>query len=111
MPSAYAAVKSMRSPRASIGRLKVSVPLTALCDSFFPRIMIRRRRPVPIGTVSLSTCFHADAAALAALGTQHVLGVARALNFHGGYFDQRAEVWSRDGALLASSQQMVYFKE
>jgi acyl-CoA thioesterase len=85
--------------------------LTALCDSFFPRIMIRRRRPVPIGTVSLSTCFHAEAAALAALGTQHVLGVARALNFHGGYFDQRAEVWSRDGALLASSQQMVYFKE
>lgn len=85
--------------------------LTALCDSFFPRIMIRRRRRVAIGTISMSTCFHADVQALAAQGAHHVLGVARALNFHGGYFDQRAEAWGRDGTLLATSQQMVYFKE
>lgn len=84
--------------------------LTAICDSFFPRVMIRRRHPVPIGTVSMSTCFHADAAALASQGTRHVLGVARAMNIAGGYFDQRAEVWGSDGALLATSQQMVYFK-
>ena len=39
----------------------------------------------------------------------HVLGVARVLRYHAGFFDQRAEVWSHSGQLLASSQQMVYF--
>ena len=83
--------------------------LAALCDSFFPRVMIRRRRYGPIGTISMHSCFHADAAALAEQGTRHVLGVARVLRYHAGFFDQRAEVWSDSGQLLASSQQMVYF--
>ena len=68
--------------------------LASLCDSFFPRIFVRRREIVPIGTVSLTTYFHADAATLAAQGERHVLGSARALNFRYGYFDQSAEVWS-----------------
>lgn len=84
--------------------------LAAICDSFFPRIFIRRRMPAPIGTVSLTTYFHADAALLAAQGERSVLGCARALNFRNGYFDQSAEVWSDAGQLLASTHQMVYYK-
>lgn len=85
--------------------------LAALCDSFFPRIFIRRRRRAAIGTVTLTTYFHAGADALAAQGDRHVFGVARALNYRAGYFDQSAEVWGDGGALLASTHQMVYFKE
>jgi len=85
--------------------------LAAICDSFFPRIFVRRRKFALIGTVSLTTYFHADDAMLAAQGEQHVLGVARALNFRNGYFDQSAEVWTRSGQLLASTHQIVYFKE
>ncbi|RZL10482.1 MAG: thioesterase family protein [Rubrivivax sp.] len=85
--------------------------LAALCDSFFPRIFIRRRALTPIGTVSLTTYFHADEAMLRRQGDRHVLGVARALRFHNGYYDQSAELWSDDGHLLASSHQMVYFRE
>ena len=85
--------------------------LAALCDTFFPRIFIRRRKRVPIGTVSLTTYFHADDAMLAAQGDRHVLGTARALNFRNGYFDQSAEVWSDAGQLLASTHQIVYFRE
>jgi hypothetical protein len=40
-----------------------------------------------------------------------VLGVARASHFGKGYHDQVAEIWSRDGLLLATSHQIVYFKE
>ena len=40
--------------------------LASLCDSFFPRVFIRRRKFAPIGTVTLTTYFHADAAALLA---------------------------------------------
>ena len=85
--------------------------LAALCDVFIPRIFLRRQRPTPAGTVSITTYFHADAAMLAAQGVQPVLGQARGQNFRNGYFDQTAEVWGSCGALLATSQQIVYYKE
>ena len=85
--------------------------LAAISDSFFPRIFVRRRRRVPIGTVTLTTYFHADSALLAEVGTRHVLGVAKALNFRHGYFDQTGELWSPEGHLLASTHQLVYFKD
>ena len=31
--------------------------------------------------------------------------------FRNGYFDQAAQLWSESGALLATSNQIVYFKE
>ena len=85
--------------------------LASICDTFFPRIAIRRPVRTPAGTVSLTTHFHADAAQLAAYGTRPVLGVARASRFGLGYHDQSAEIWGEDGALLATSHQIVYFKE
>lgn len=85
--------------------------LTAICDAFFPRIFVRRPQWVPIGTVTLTTYFHADSVELGEVGTDHVLGTARALNFGKGFFDQSAEIWSAAGRLLAASHQVVYFKE
>lgn len=85
--------------------------LSALCDAFFPRIFVRRPQWVAIGTVALTTYFHADSAQLAAQGSEPVLGVARAQNFRKGFFDQSAEVWGTGGALLATTHQVVYFKE
>jgi len=85
--------------------------LSAICDIFFPRIFVRRPKWAPIGTVALTTYFHADAAQLGAQGGAPVLGVARGLHFGKGFFDQSAEVWSADGVMLAASHQVVYFKE
>ena len=85
--------------------------LTAICDVFIPRIFLRRRRPTPAGTVSMSIYFHAGSQQLAAQGPQPVLGRARAQHFRAGYFDQTAEVWSHDRHLLATTQQVVYYKE
>ena len=87
------------------------VALAALCDCFFPRIFLRRRKRVPIGTVTLTTYFHADAAMLGEHGVRPVLGTVRALNFRNGYFDQTATMWSDAGSQLASSHQMVYYRE
>jgi hypothetical protein len=72
---------------------------------------VRRRKVAPIGPVSLTTYFHADTAMLQAQGARHVLGVARALNFRNGYFNQTAEVWGDDWQLLASSHQIVYYRD
>ena len=85
--------------------------LAALSDSFFPRIYIRLRRRAMIGTVSLTTYFHADSPLLAQVGSRHVLGVAKALNYRHGYFDQTGKLWSPEGQLLASTHQLVYFKD
>ncbi len=85
--------------------------LAAMSDSFFPRIYVRRRRRSLIGTVTLTTYFHADSDLLAEVGSRHVLGVAKALNYRHGYFDQTGELWSTEGHLLASTHQLVYFKD
>lgn len=87
------------------------VSLTAICDAFYPRLFVRRPKWVPVGTVSLTTYFHADSEMLASVGGHAVLGCARALNFSNGYFDQTAEIWSSGGILLATSHQVVYYKE
>ena len=87
------------------------VSLASMSDSFIVRIFHVRARPVPAGTISLTTYFHTDAAGLAATGTEPLIGMADSKIFRKGYFDQSAELWSQDGRLLATSVQTVYFKE
>ena len=83
--------------------------LAALCDVFYPRVFLRRGR-VPAGTISLTSYFHADQGELDAVGDDFVLASAHANRFSRGYFDQSGHLWSRGGALLASTHQIVYFK-
>lgn len=84
--------------------------LAALADIFYPRVFLRRGGFIPSGTISLTTYFHADQRQLDDLGDDYVLATAHANRFTGGYFDQSAQLWSRDGALLVSTHQIVYFK-
>lgn len=85
--------------------------LTALSDVFFPRIWRRRATPVPIGTVSMTVYFHAGSEDLARTGAGYLLGQAQAQAFHNGYFDQTAQLWNEGGELLATTHQVVYYKE
>lgn len=85
--------------------------LAALSDVFFPRIWRRRPSPVPIGTVSMTVYFHAGRVQLAQAGDGYLLGQAQAQAFHDGYFDQTAQLWTEDGHLLATTHQVVYYKE
>ncbi|BBY60345.1 acyl-CoA thioesterase [Mycolicibacterium sarraceniae] len=85
--------------------------LTALSDVFYPRVFLRRGRMLPAGTISLTTYFHVDGTELAAQGTDFVLATARAQRFARGYFDQTAQIWGRDATLLATSHQIVYYKD
>jgi acyl-CoA thioesterase len=87
------------------------VSLAALCDAFYPRVLLRRASRVPAGTVSMTVYFHASEAELAAVGDGWLLGQAESSAFRAGFFDQRAQLWSQAGLLLATTHQMVYFKE
>jgi acyl-CoA thioesterase len=85
--------------------------LMAMSDMFYPRVWLRRATAVPAGTVSITTYFHADAKQMAEVGTGYLLARAFGQRFNNGYFDQSAHLWSEAGHLLATSNQIVYFKE
>ena len=85
--------------------------LAALCDVFYPRVWLRRATPTPAGTVTLTSYFHVGAAELAAVSGGYILAHAQGARFFNGYFDQSAQLWSESGTLLATSHQLVYFKE
>ncbi|WP_374452852.1 acyl-CoA thioesterase [Phenylobacterium sp.] len=84
--------------------------LAAICDTFVVKILQVRGDIPPVATLSLSSCFMADEAALARQGARPVLGVAEARVFRHGFNDQSAEIWSDDGVLLTVSHQVVWFK-
>lgn len=85
--------------------------LVSLCDVFYPRIWLRRAKLVPIGTVSFTVYFHASSDTLLACGTQHLIAEARGQRFFDGYFDQTGALWHPDGLLLATTHQVVYYRE
>ena len=86
------------------------VALAGLADAFFARIVHVQSQFVPFGTVTLTTYFLGTADEIARQGDRHLLGVADSKRFHRNYFDQSVELWSADGALLATSAQVSYFK-
>lgn len=85
--------------------------LTAMADVFAPRLWHRRAKFVPLGTVSFTVYFHGGSDLLAGIGQAHVLGQAQGQAFGQGFFDHSAQLWSQAGRLLATSHQVVYFKE
>jgi acyl-CoA thioesterase len=85
--------------------------LTAFADIFFPRMWRRRSTFVPLGTVSMTVYFHADGAALDAAGDGFLLGQSQGQGFRKGYFDHAAQLWDEAGNLLATTHQVVYYKE
>ena len=85
--------------------------LSALADVFYPRVWLRRAKPVPTGTVSMTVYFHAGSAEHAATGSGWLLAQARGQAFRNGFFDQTAQLWNEAGVLLATTHQIVYYKE
>jgi acyl-CoA thioesterase len=85
--------------------------IAAYCDSFVPRLFVRKGAPRPISTVTLSINFHIGGDVLARQHGMHAFGKARANAFNGGFYDQEAQLWSEDGALLATTHQLVWFRE
>ena len=85
--------------------------LASICDAFFPRIFLHQRMQVAIATVSMNIYFHVDAATLARQGTQPVLAEAQGQVFNAGFFDHEGKVWGVDNTLLATTQQIMWFKE
>ncbi len=85
--------------------------LACMSDAFVIRAFLVRGIFVPVGTVTLTTFFHANDEAMRAQGSDPLLCVADAQVFSDGFADQTAQLWGKDSRLLASSTQIVWYKE
>lgn len=85
--------------------------LACMSDAFIIRAFLVRGKFVPTGTITLTTYFHGDEAAMRAQGTHPLLCTADANLFADGFADQTAHLWGKDGRLLATSTQIVWYKE
>ena len=85
--------------------------IAAHSDTFIPRLFVRKGGPTAISTVTLAINFHVDAAGLRRVEGHHTFARAKANAFNGGFYDQEGKVWSRNGILLATTHQMVWYRD
>jgi acyl-CoA thioesterase len=84
--------------------------LAALCDVSPPRPFFRGANVAPFATVTMSVYFQTSVADIAKIGAEEVVIEARMRQAKAGFSDQTLEVWSQAGVLLASSEQMCWFR-
>lgn len=86
------------------------VLLAYLSDAYPPRIMGRSSGPRPSSTLTLSINFFATAAELAAIGSDFIMNESVATRAEASTIGSQLRMWSRNGALLATSEQLCWFR-
>jgi acyl-coenzyme A thioesterase PaaI-like protein len=84
--------------------------LAMVTDNSAPRAMYALDR-VMTTTLSLTVYLHARADELAALGDDYILIECEGRVGGGGASDERSSYWSRDGRLLATSEQLAWYRQ
>ena len=83
--------------------------LTALCDAALPSIWLRMAEHLVTTTVVYNIFFRSSAKRLAAAGEGHLLLESHCAAATAGFFDQRTNVWSDKGELLAQTEQLAWY--
>lgn len=84
--------------------------LGMLCDNSPPRAFYALGAQVMTTTLSLSVFLHASAEEVAAVGNDFILVEYEGRIGGGGASDERSSYWRRDGKLLATSEQLVWYR-
>lgn len=79
-------------------------------DNFPPRSWYKRSESGPYSTMTMSVYFHADDREIAELGDDYVLLEAVGTRAKSSTVGARANIWSRGGVLLATTEQMGWFR-
>jgi acyl-coenzyme A thioesterase PaaI-like protein len=85
--------------------------LGMVTDNSAPRVFYALGPAVMTTTLSLTVYLHATAAEIAALGGDYILIECEGRVGGGGASDERSSYWSRDGKLLATSEQLAWYRE
>ncbi len=109
-PFGQTATRSVFWTREESGRAVDAVQLAYLADVGAPRIYLRSAGPRPSATLTLSIYFHATAEELAAIGDDFLLSELNGTRAQASTVGSRGELWSRQGTLLATMEQLCWFK-
>jgi acyl-coenzyme A thioesterase PaaI-like protein len=85
--------------------------LGMVTDNSAPRAFYALGPTVMTTTLSLTVYLHATAEEIAAAGTDYILVECEGRVGGGGASDERSSYWRRDGKLLATSEQLVWYRE
>jgi acyl-coenzyme A thioesterase PaaI-like protein len=85
--------------------------LGMMTDNSPPRAFYALGRTVRTTTLSLTAYMHATAADLAAVGEDYVLVEYEGRVGNAGSSDEHSRYWRRDGKLLATSEQLAWYRE
>jgi len=84
--------------------------LGMVTDNSAPRAMYALGRTIMTTTLTLTAYLHATAGELAAIGDDFILVECEGRVGGGGASDERSSYWSRDGRLLATSEQLAWYR-
>jgi acyl-CoA thioesterase len=85
--------------------------LGMITDNSAPRAMYALGHEVMTTTLSLTAYLHATVAELAEVGDDFILVECEGRVGGGGASDERSSYWRRDGKLLATSEQLAWYRE
>ncbi|HEY3672492.1 MAG TPA: thioesterase family protein [Acidimicrobiia bacterium] len=96
--------------RDQAGRALDHLQLAYLADQYAPRSFFWGVGMRPSATITLSVYFHATAEELTAVGTDYILNQATGTRGEHSTSGQQARLWSRDGVLLATTEQLCWYR-
>ena len=85
--------------------------LGMVTDNSAPRAMYALGPTIRTTTLSLTAYLHATAEELAEVGDDYILVECEGRVGGGGASDERSSYWRRDGKLLATSEQLAWYRE
>jgi acyl-coenzyme A thioesterase PaaI-like protein len=95
--------------RSRLGPLDKAT-LGMITDNSAPRAMYALGRTIMTTTLSLTAYLHATAEELADIGDDFILVECEGRVGGGGASDERSSYWSRNGKLLATSEQLAWYR-
>src|SRR5580704_10788033 len=96
--------------RPRSGRLDKAL-LGMITDNSAPRAMYALGPTIRTTTLTLTAYLHATAQELAEIGDDYILVECEGRVGGGGASDERSSYWSRSGKLLATSEQLAWYRE
>jgi acyl-CoA thioesterase len=85
--------------------------LGMVTDNSAPRAFYALGPTISTTTLSLTVYLHASSEEIAAMGDDYLLIECEGRVGGGGASDERSSYWSRDGKLLATSEQLAWYRE
>jgi acyl-CoA thioesterase len=85
--------------------------LGMITDNSAPRAMYALGQAVMTTTLSLTAYLHATVEEIAEVGDDYILVECEGRVGGGGASDERSSYWRRDGKLLATSEQLAWYRE